>query len=208
MAGASGDGDGKGRWQVRGGEKVAAGWCLVRVSGMGKYHGSLQCWGSPEVTVMEEDPQMWESWGMRAGWVGQAVVCKGEKQWCCFIFLHHAHPSRLFLPMGRSARPGVAETQQHRQEGSGGSWSRDKHCFAQCRPACTAPPSAPHRLQSSRKRCSWPLKVRERCGGAGGGKQGWRASLLLGAAWQAGRLLPLFFLQLGDLCGTTGSSAG
>lgn len=57
------DGDGKGRRQVRRGEKVAAGWCLVRVRGMGKCHGSLQCWGSPEVTVMEEDPQMRESWG-------------------------------------------------------------------------------------------------------------------------------------------------
>lgn len=34
----------------------------------------------------------------------QAVICKGEKQWCCFISLHHAHPSRLFLPTGCSGR--------------------------------------------------------------------------------------------------------
>lgn len=153
----------------------------------------------------------------RAG--GRGLVSPG----CCtqrgealmLVYLHHAHPSRFFLPMEHSARPGVSKMQQHRQEGSGGSWSRDKHCFAQRRPACTAPPSTPRRptayrthenvlLAPKSQRC----RGRERGGAAGGRKRGRRASLLLGAAWQAGRHLPLVFFQLGHPCGTTGSSAG
>lgn len=41
-------------WRWRGkvagqrGEKVAAGWCLVRVSGVGKCRGSLWCWGGAQ----------------------------------------------------------------------------------------------------------------------------------------------------------------
>lgn len=193
---------------------MAARWWLVKVSGMGKCHGSLGHWGTPEVTVMEEGFLGRGELGDVSG-SAQAVALKGEKHWCWFIFLHHAHPSRLFLPMGRSARPGVSKTQQHRQEGSGGSWCRDKHCFAQRRPACTAPPSAPRRPTAYRAHGkvllapkSQSCRGRERGGAAGGGKQGWRASVLLGAAWQAGRHLPLVFFQLGHPCGTTGSSAG
>lgn len=127
---------------------------------------------------------------------------------------HILHASSC-LRDAQPGRPGVSKMQRHRQEGSGGSWSRDKHCFAQQRPACTAPPSTPRRpaaYEAHRKVLLAPESQscggRERGGGAGGGKRGWRASLLLGGAWQAGRLLPLFFLQLGHQCGTTGSSAG
>lgn len=60
--------------------------------------------GSPEVMVMEEGPLGRGELG-DASESAQAVECKGEKQWCCFISLHHAHPSRLFLPTERSAWP-------------------------------------------------------------------------------------------------------
>ena len=86
MAGVSRHGDGEGRWQVRGGEKVAAGWCPVRVSGMGKRRGSLRRWGSPEVMVMEEGPSGRGELGDTSG-SAQAVPHKGEKQRCCFISL-------------------------------------------------------------------------------------------------------------------------
>lgn len=210
MAGDSRDGDGEGRWQVRGGRESG---CRL-VPGKGEWKGKVP-WQPVVLGEARGDGDGGGSLRQGSGST-QAVIHKGEKQWCCFICLHHAHPSRLFLPTGRDAQPGwpgVSETQ--RQEGSGGSWSRDKHCFAQCRPALTAPPSAPRHpttYKAHRKVLLAPESQscggRERGGGAGGGKQGWRASLLLGAVWQAGRLLLLVFCQLGHLCGTTGSSAG
>lgn len=63
-------------------------------------------------------------------------------------------------------RPGVSKRQRHRQEGSGGSCSRDKCCFAQHRLACTDPPSAPWR-PTTYKACGKVLLAPESqsCGG-------------------------------------------
>lgn len=215
MAGASGDGDGEGRWQVRGGEKVGAGWCLVRVSRTGKVPWQPVVLGEPRGDGDGGGTWAGESWGTLAGQL-RLSYAKGRSSGAVLsLSITHILHASSCLRDAQAGWLGVSETQRHRQEGSGGSWSRDKHYFPQHRPACTAPPRAPRHptaYKAHRKVLLAPESQscggRERGGGAGGGKQGWRASLLLGAAWQAGRLLPLFFLHLGHRRGTTGSSAG
>lgn len=103
---------------------------------MGKHCGSLWCWRTPEVIVSGQ---------------GQVGRCEWVSPGCCpqrgeaVVLFYLSLSCTSFTPLpADGTQPGrLSEMQQHWQEGSRGSWSRDKHCFAQHRPACMAPPNPP-----------------------------------------------------------------
>lgn len=184
------DGGGKGRWQVRGGEKVAAGRCL----GVG---GSLEAMGTAGRGPWGRGHE-----GLRGCW-----PCRGEAEALFSVpTTHILHASSC----PRDAGPGRAppKRQQHGQEGSGGSWSGDKNAvwlgagrLGRPRQAQRVLPCAPWAIKHT-ERPSWPpgagIEAARLAGRGGGGEPGHRASLLLGAAPLAAGTPPLgFFLQLG-----------
>lgn len=177
---------------------------------MGKHYGRLWCWGAPEVTVIGQGG------AGRHEWLSPGC-CPQRGEAVLLFYLSLSCTSFTPLPADGTAWPvsgpgRVSEMQQPRKEGSRGSWSRDKHCFAQHKPACMTLPSPPWcpTAYKAHGKVLPALRVRDVEAERGVemqevGSRGRKHSCSLELPWQAGRLLPLVFFQLGHCCGITSS---
>ena len=217
MAGVSRHGDGEGRWQVRGGEKVAAGWCPVRVSGMGKAPWQPVALGEPRGD------------GDGGGSLGQGRAGRHERvspgcspqrgEAAVLFYLSLSRTSFMPLPAygtlspaGRVS-PKLSGTGRKEAEAAGAEINTVLLSTGRLVRPHQALPGASLPTKPT-ERCAWPPRAR-----AAEAERGVEAQEVGSrgrehpCSWeppgrQVGRLLPLVFLQLGHWCGTTSSSAG
>lgn len=138
-------------------EKVAVGWCLVRVNGRGKCRGSLRCWGRPEVTVMEEGPS-----GRGAG-QPRLLSTKGRSSGAVLSvsIAHILHASSCLRDgtLSLAGRVSLKRSGRKEAEAAGAEINTVLLSAGRLLQPHQALPGTPPPTKPT-ERCSWPLRAR------------------------------------------------